>query len=440
MRLLSCFIALGIVGIIKYKDGKAGIPFDSQSVVGADSLETRDRLEKAGFKNVEQKSEKTGWLESGKIIEVTIGGSSEYEEHGILKGYVDENTRVIIHESSPDRIDVMKLLEGWGKLDYKTVKQKLDQAGFTQITLSTEVVSDKQLENLIAELYLNGTKYTNESCFLPKDAPIEIVYNVYRIDIPDELLGQNYEEVVSKLQQKGFTDVQSQEVTKGWNKPGSVVELTVNGKPYDSKGTYALNDRILVKYSSEDRIDLTDIVKNWKNADYEKVINDIRALGFKVVTDAHTTRTKDDNRHIEWIQIDGIQYTDGECAVHKDTKINIRYYRLQIALGSFATDYKDQHYKTVKSELEKKGFSNISFVPTEETFINKGNEGKVVSMSIGGVKKPNAEDVFYYDEEVILTVKTRKNSHYDGINVTTQHLCFRSAGKSYFLRQNRDFF
>lgn len=98
-----------------------------------------------------------------------------------------------------------------------------------------------------------------------------------------------------------------------------------------------------------------------------------------------------------------------------NAKFIITYYRLQITLGEYVSEYKNQKYTDVKNKLKEMGFTNFRFERTDETIIFKGNEGKVVDISIGGKLRPSAVDSFYYDEEVVIRVKTRKGSNYDGI-------------------------
>lgn len=230
-----------------------------------------------------------------------------------------------------------------------------------------------------------------------------------------KIFSKNYKEAVTALQKMGFTNIQSLELTTGWERPYTVLELTVNGKPYDKKADYEPDAEVLVKYSSVDRIDLSSVLRGWKSSKYATVVDELKRQGFFVQTYTETTRNKNENEKIKYIKIEGENYTGGVCAVPMNAKFIITYYRLQITLGEYVSEYKNQKYTDVKNKLKEMGFTNFRFERTDETIIFKGNEGKVVDISIGGKLRPSAVDSFYYDEEVVIRVKTRKGSNYDGI-------------------------
>lgn len=156
------------------------------------------------------------------------------------------------------------------------------------------------------------------------------------------------------------------------------------------------------------------IVKDWKTADYEELAKAIRAQGLDVTLQSQKTPSKNQNRYVAQITINNQQYKEGDCVPPKTATIKIKYYMLEITLGDFK--YKGEDYKDLKKKLEGMGFSNISFVGTDEWIIAKKNEGNVAAISINGSEKPKKNDKYDYDAEVVITVKTRKGTKYEFIN------------------------
>lgn len=411
--ILAGIAALVLLGLAKYREGRAAIPFDDTYVEGIKVDHIESELKKAGFVNISRKKDPSGWKESYDVTKVSVGNSYKFKKGTYLKTDIP----IEIYYSSENRVYVTDLLNGWRTKDHESVKTALQKAGFTNIAEVDIATSSAKQENKTASIKLNDENYTNEHCYLPRNAPIVIEYYALKISVGftnQEIIGQDYHKVLEKLTAKGFTDIQAAPVLTGWAKSEEVVEVKVNGTTkYDNSVTYEPDVPIIISYSSSDRVDLTDIVKDWKTVDYESLVKAIRNKGLEVKAQYLTTESKSQNRKVVQISIDNKQYTGGDFVPHKSATVTVKYYRLVIKYGDFK--YKGENYRDVEKKLRDKGFSTITFEPTEEILISKGNEGKVTSIVIGGVERPKADDKFYYNEEVVLTVKTRKGSHYDGI-------------------------
>ena len=274
-----CTLMLVSFSVYKYREGKIQIPFDPSYVSGEELQDIYDELDDAGFENITKRPDDSGWLNSGGVIGVTIDNSSSYGKGD----YKKPDVNVVITYSSEGRVFVTNLLKGWQSADYKTIQNAFKQAGFTNIIVKEVVTSDKGKDKLTAALSLNGDIYTNENCYLPKSAPIVISYYALKIGIGNDssqFIGQDYETVVYSLKESGFTNVQTQKITTGWVKGNAVVGVTVNNvETYNSSESFDPDVKIVVKYSSDDRINATSILENWQTKDYEQLRSALKAKG-----------------------------------------------------------------------------------------------------------------------------------------------------------------
>ena len=293
----------------------------------------------------------------------------------------------------------------------------LKDTGFTNVTLKETATFNKQADKLTAAITLDGASYTNEHCYLSKNAPIVITYYSLQIGIGNEsaqFIGQNYEKVVDGLKESGFTNVQTQEVTTGWAKENTVVGVTVNNvDTYNSSESFAPDVKIVVKYSSDERIDITEILKNWQNADYEKLVNSLKEKGFSTVkVTPKATDKKSQNRFVIGISLDNEEYIAGDCYLPKSASIKIEYYSLQIRIGQTAKQFeKKQMYTDVVKQLQSQGYTNIHLQRANDIgwFPIHGKEGTIKTFTINGNRDFAETEKFSYDATIIIIVHTRKN-------------------------------
>ena len=418
-------IAVVIFCVIKYREGKVQIPVDTSYAVGLEYDELKEVFEDAGFENVRIVPDENGWEESGTVIAVLIDGKDSFNKDA----YVEPDTMVEIRYSSMDRVDISQYLEDWQNREYGDLKTVLQNNKFTGISLNPIDTSEKAQDKKVCGLVLNGQTYTNGRCYIPLNAPIEISYYTLKISIGSsnaQFIGQDYNDVVDSLKEDGFTNVQTEEVKTGWAKGNSVISVMINNSSsFDIGQTYDPGVKIVVKYSSNDRVEVTNRFKDWKTTNYSTVQSALTSAGFTNVTVVpKDTTDKSQNQMIASLTFNGEVYTGGDCFLQKSAPIVIEYYKLKITLGKAAKDYTPNtvgYYSTVVNELKALGFTNIKLYREDDLFngwITK--EGAIDSISIAGNSSFTATDSFYYDAEIIILVHTFKGKGCEDITLIAQ--------------------
>ena len=406
-----CILVLSVFGVLKYREGKVQIPFDSTYVAGENLNDIKKELQNAGFTNITEKQDSSGWMESGKVISVSIDNSDSYTKGKYLKPEVN----VVITSSSQGRKYVTNILKEWQDTDYKTVKELLEKEGFTNITVEEVVTSEKEKADLVATISLNNEVYTNEHCYLPTNAPISITYYAFKIGIGNDsaqFIGQDYETVVDSLKESGFTNVQTQKITTGWAKGKSVIGVTVNNvDTYSSDEIFDPDVKIVVKYSSDDRKDATATVENWQTQKYDQLQSALKAKGFtNISTSAVVTDDKSKNHLVSKLTINSEEFVAGDCFIQAGASIKIEYYVLSITIGSSASDIEGCQYTDIVSQLKAKGFTNIKLLRANNLingWITK--EGSIKSITINGNDDFEATYKYQYDAEIVIVVNTFKD-------------------------------
>ena len=360
--------AIGFIvcyNIQQSREGMARIPFDNSyfSTGDKDIISVRKELEKAGFKSIVEYEDYSGWYKGGTVINTRIDGEYNYK-----KGtYINIDAPVIITYSSKDRIDMTDLLYDWKDQNYENVKQRLEENGCTDIKLAKQQVSDQNLKNRINTIDLNGIRYNdNEPCFLPKDASILITYyKIREVEIgydADEFSGLAYIDVVEKLKQRGFKNIQLYALTDGWLPSGTVTNVTVNGQSdFHNETITEVTVPIVIAYSSENRIYITDLLQGWSNLDYKNVWSMLEESGFtNIDCREEPTSNKDLDNQTLSIIINEKEYHDEECYLPKDAHITLVYYSLQEREIGYSQDELIGHpYEEVVEKLKQSGFTNV---------------------------------------------------------------------------------
>lgn len=409
--IIVLILVIIVCGIKEYMSGKARIPFDASYAVNEDLELIYNELKSAGFSNIQKKSDDSGWANSNEVLRVTIDNQTDFS-----KGkYEDVDVRVVITYSSSDRICVNDKLKDWQNTDYQTIVATLKKKGFSNIDIKEVATDNAMQDKKTASIVLNGKKYTNESCYIPKNAPITISYYAWKIAIGNsnnEFIGQSYKTVVSNLQNSGFTNVQTEEIFAGWGKENTVIGVTVNNKnTYNSNEVFESDTQIVVKYSSGERIDITKVMEDWNKKNYELVYNDLKNKGLNNITlKKRITNDKTSNQLISNITINNEIFKTGDCYVRKDAAVVIEYYVLKITPGKKASSYTlniEGNYSSVVSELKDTGFTNIQLY-RNNNLINGliTKEGSIASISIAGNDGFSETDSFYYDDPIVIVVNT----------------------------------
>lgn len=408
-----------VLGINKFREGKCQIPFEAVYATGEELDSIVDELEDAGFSNIHTVPDYSGWEADECVISVAVDNESEFEKDD----YFDPDVTITIKYSSTGRVDISELLSGWQKQDYESVVETIKGAGFSKVTVKEVDTSEIEKNRLISEIKLNEIAYVNGRCHIPKDAPVEITFYTLKLNIGNtnsSFRGQDYETVVEGLRSIGFTNVCTEVVYSGLAKGRSVVGVTVNNSTdYAVNSTYVPDVRIVVRYSSEERIDATSCLKDWSTLDYRKTQTALKTAGFNNVrVNSMETRDSKLNQKTNAIRVNDELYVGGDCYVQKGTLIEISYYNLVIEMSKKASDYEKEQYSSVVEELKSCGFTNIVLKRSNDLingWVTK--EGSIKSISIDGDSNFKAKATFNYDAEIVIVVNTFKNKGCEDIIV-----------------------
>lgn len=420
--ILLCALILVPYGIYKYREGKVQIPFDSSYVVGKDINDIYHILDEAGFENITEREDNSGWRDSGEVIRVSIDNSNTYSKGD----YQKKEVNVVITYSSAERVYVTDILKNWKQTDYESIQKVFKDAGFTNVSLEKVITSEKENDKLIDKILLNKKVYTNEHCFLPLDASIVISYYSLKIGIGNDSLqfiGQDYRTVVAGLKESGFTNIQTQEITTGWTEGNAVVGVTVNNvDTYNSSETFDPDVKIVVKYSSNDRIDVTSIFEGWQTKNYEQLQKSLETKGFNhVIVSEKITDDITKNQLISNITVNNELFTSGDCYLQKTASIALEYYVLKIVIGGTESSFTGEQYSRVVAKLREKGFTNIQLKRADNLitgWITK--EGSIKNLSINGNTDFANRDSFYYDAQIVIIVNTFKDKGCEDITVIAE--------------------
>lgn len=415
-------IVVVIICVVKDRLSKVQIPVDTSYATGMEYVKLKEIFEKAGFENIHVVADDTGWEESGTVKTVLVDGKETFDKDA----YFEPDVIVEIHYRSLERVEISQYLNDWQNRDYEDVKTLFLNNKFTSITLNAIDTLEKEQDKKVCGLTLNNQAYTNGRCYLPLNAPIEISYYVLKASVRcnnAQYMGQDYRNVVDSLKDDGFTNVQTEEVKSGWAKGNTVIEVMINNSSsFDVGQTFDPGVKTVVKYSSNDRVEVTNLIKDWQTTNYSTVQKALTTAGFTNVTVvAKDTSELSHNLVIAELTFNGEVYTEGECFLQKSAPIKIEYYNLKITPGKAAKDYVSNtvgYYSTVVSELKALGFTNIK-VYRKNDLINGliTKEGAVDSISIAGNNSFTAPDSFYYDDEIEIFVHTFKGKGCEDIKL-----------------------
>lgn len=421
--VLLLVLGLAIFVTYKYREGKVRIPFDATYVAGRDRFAVQQELKAAGFESIRMEADKSGWYKSDAVTSVHIDNSDNYKKGSYRKPEVN----VVIKYSSPNRENVSGILQNWEEKDFESIVKALKDAGFINVSDKEETTTEKDEDRLIARLSLNGQEYSSGDCYIPMDAPIEILRYSLRIKISstsEELLGKDCNEVKKQLEVSGFTNVKLEMYNRGWRPTNHIVGVTVDGETVNTNREYLPDASIVIEYSSPNRKEITSIVESWKSMDYETLQQRFKDAGFNKIDISHEeTREPDQNLLVSSLMLGEVPYDSGECYIEPSAEIQIIYRKLFIEIGKTAKGLKElgneegKNYKNVVDFLKEKGFENIHLERKNLSFINEWmhNEGSIAEISIDGNQKISEEDTFAYDVEIVIKVYTDKDTPYEDI-------------------------
>lgn len=393
--LIVVLVALVIVlaaywGIHKYREGKVRIPFESSYAIGKKLDTIVNELEKAGFKRIIRKEDFSGWLDDESVMSVIVDGRGDFK-----KGkYLNPNVSVVITYSSENRIDVTSLLQDWETKKVSQIKAILEAAGFSNVEMKEVVTTERAKEDEVVSITLNGQKYNNETCYIPFNAPILVSYFTYRIALGgsnQDFVGQELADVLKSFENRGFTNIRTEEYEQGWAKGNTVVSVYVeNHIDYARDKVFKPDVDVRILYSSNNREDITNAVESWKSMNVESMTKMLESAGLDNY-EFHEKNGEDitiEDYQIVGMNINNELYIKGGCYIPENASINIDFYRVKIHIGTRLGDYdkdKKMKYKSVVENLQKLGFTNIKLYRNND--LTTGwidSEGSIASFYIDG--------------------------------------------------------
>ena len=407
----------------KSREGKITIPFSSTYVVGIDCNTLKKELVTAGFTNIQMVEDDSGWLKDNEVIAVTVDNYKEFSKDE----YYEPDVSVVITYSSNERVDISKSLGDWQTCTYTDIIADLKSAGFTNITTTAQNSSEKNKNQKVFKITVNEITYKNGHCYVPKDAPIDITYYKLMITMSNDntsFIGQNYEAVVKSLTDDGFTNVRTEKYNSGWAKANTVTAVTINNQTsYDSEDVYSPDVKIVVKYSSDNRVNITSTMANWDSKNYKKLEQALRTAGLtNIITKESETSTHSKNQKVAGVTFYGENFTGGECYLPETTPIVIKYYNLKLSIRNSASDYEKRNYTEVVEELKKAGFTNIVLKRTNKMGLLSWftEEGSIKSISIDNKVDFTANESFAYDSKIIIVVNTYEGKGCEDIKIVAK--------------------
>ena len=234
----------------------------------------------------------------------------------------------------------------------------------------------------------------------------------------EDSIGDNYLNVVDKLEDAGFSDVEICSVSSGIEASGVVTGITVYGSDtFIQNSYYSTKAEIIVYFSSKDRIDITSSLSDWDKATVGDMYSRLLGKGFDIKHEEVSNSTINNNNKIASIIINGVEYDSGDCFAPKGAEIILRYYGEACRLEDDAEDLVGEDYKKVRRILTNLGFDNIVFKRKDDLvtgWISK--DGSVDSITINGKSDFKEGDVYFHSVEIVITVHTFKNQEYKYID------------------------
>ncbi len=416
---LVCILILAIAafGIIKYTGSRVKFPYSSDYIYETEYQNIYESLVEAGYTNIECVEDTSGWQKEKSITGFTIDGKDDFKK-GV---YYKPETKIEIKYSSSNRVYLTTMLNNWKSTDYEDVIKKLEYAGFEKVKAEEIEINDKNKDRNIISITLDGNNYTDEECYLNKKSTIEIKYNRYKIKIGSSNNGfitQDYNTVVKSLKNKGFTDVTTKKIQTGWAKGDTVVNVSVNDSTsYNSSDGFTENARIVVEYSSDDRIDVSSVMRSYSECTSAELKDALMNEGISNVSiEKELTSERLKNQKIANVKIYDDIFDGNSCYIQKNAKVVIRYYSLETSIDKTADEIIGEDYSNAVNELKAKGFTNITLKRSDDLITGwKNKESTVKSITVNGSDSFGSSDVYSYDVSIVIIVNTFKNKDYEGL-------------------------
>ncbi len=232
---------------------------------------------------------------------------------------------------------------------------------------------------------------------------IFIMYKKSLAKVPFEnsyVVNKDLDTIREELEQAGFENIVTTPLIDGWDKSNLVKRVTIDGSDqYNQGDEYKKSEaKVVIEFTSPDRIYVTDILKDWEGKDYEALRQDLLNAGIKNIT-SKEDYTQDEKQvgKVSSVEIGGIKYTDEKCYLPDQTQIVMTSYVYKISLGRSSKQFIGQEHNSVRAELERRGFTNI-----EEKEVTTGwsKDNTINTIEVNGSNYFGADDHFDPDAAI----------------------------------------
>ena len=412
------------------------MPLSRTDCIGKNYQTIVDNLTTEGFHNIKivpyPDLSKDRQDEDGKITRITINNSEVF----YLGDYfaADSIIQIDYHTIDPERMaDVMipASYDSFTEIDYLDACREFLKAGFTNITLIPKYdvrFYEGSKSGVVQSVTVNGESTFIKGIWLPYDTEVRITYRTKDFDY----LEKNYEEIGKMLSSIGFFNVEFEPLNdlgiKELKKDGEVVSVIIGEVELSEATELNLLTPIIIKYHSEqqadnDQVKISTASKNLTGEDYKSVVSTLKAMGFTRVKAVAMEDLSNEIIHksgtVSEVSIGGVtKFSIGEI-FDKSAEVIVSYHSLkpqptpspepQVEDGQVKTTVKSKEligkdYQEVLAILQEMGFTNITKKPLGD--LKKGwiyDDGEVKEVSIAGVTKFAAGDIFDKTAEIIVS-------------------------------------
>lgn len=192
------------------------------------------------------------------------------------------------------------------------------------------------------------------------------IYKAY-----DEIIGEKYKDVVSELENQGFTNIIVNSIedldSKNDKEFECVKDITIDGKADFGKEKFSNDSEIIIIYHSAKQISLDFAPKNCRGKSYEEIVEKFTNLGF---TNVKSEGKENDNElnsdEVYDVSIDGnTNFKEGDT-YDVGSEVVVMYYQ-------FVKDDCPFQYGAIQSFP---GFSNYYLLDTENGYAYSWSDGQ----------------------------------------------------------------
>ncbi len=234
------------------------------------------------------------------------------------------------------------------------------------------------------------------------------VNNLRKIgDSPKSFVGKNYNEVVTTLKQKDFTNIQLVEIQceEKIANDGQIISVSIGGKKdFNYKNWFNKNTEIVIEHYVNDWRQIADSSEEFIGKDYEIILKQLKNLGFihieleEILCDE---KVANDGLIYE-ILIDKKTEFDAQEWFNKNVKIKVRYYVNNWRQITYTNEYfKGKDYNEIANLLKELGFTNIE-LKENNWYFGSGNKHTVKEVVIDGER--DFEKGEWFDKAVNIVI------------------------------------